>query len=288
MITKIKSTKCFETETRATDKRRNPTSRVETELQKKLLELKKQESLTESEYWKLRPSESTPAALYGPPKVHKVNLQPTDDHLTLPQDTVIKIPLRPINSCIGSPTYELLKYLASILKLLQNNNEYSVKNAKEYADFVNNQTMEADEQIVSFDVTALFTSIPVDLALDIVDRKLREIHEWQLHTRLTQSQSMFLLTNSYFAFEGTHYHQVFGRAMGSPVSATIAELMMQEVEKIALNTSNVKPRWWKRYVDDSSSCLKTKDIQVFHDHLNSINPNIQFTVELPSVSSQNH
>ena len=41
-------------------------------------------------------------------------------------------------------------------------------------------------------------------------------------------------------------------------------------------------------MDDSSGCLKTKDIQVFHDHLNSINPNIQFTVELPSVSSQNH
>ena len=84
-----------------TDKRRNPTSRIETELQKKLLELKKQESMTESEYWKLRPSESTPAALYGLPKVHKVNLQPTDDHLTLPQDTVIKIPLRPINSSMA-------------------------------------------------------------------------------------------------------------------------------------------------------------------------------------------
>ena len=108
-----------------------------------------------------------PAPQYALPKVHKVNLQLTDDHLLLPQATVTKIPLRPINSCIGSPTYELSKYLASILKLLQNN-EYSVKNAKEYADFVNNQTIEADEQIVSFDVTALFTSIKVDLALDIV------------------------------------------------------------------------------------------------------------------------
>ena len=99
------------------------------------LELKKQGSLTESEYWKLRPAKLTPAALYGLPKVHKVNLQPTDDHLTLPQDTVIKIPLRSINSCIGSPTYKLSKYLASILKLLQNNNEYNVKNAKEICGF---------------------------------------------------------------------------------------------------------------------------------------------------------
>ena len=46
-----------------TDKRRNPTQLgTESVLQKKLLDLKKQGNLTESEYWRLRPSESTPAA----------------------------------------------------------------------------------------------------------------------------------------------------------------------------------------------------------------------------------
>ena len=142
-----------------------------------------------------------------------------------------------------------------------------LKMLKKYADFVSKQTMEADEQIVSFDATALFTSILVERALKIVDRKIPEINEWELHARLTQSQIMFLLTfvlkNRYFTFEAIRYHQVFGCAMGSPVSAAMAELVMQEVEKIALNTSNFKPRWWKRYVDDSSACLKTKDIQVF-------------------------
>ena len=44
--------------------------------------------------------------------------------------------------------------------------------------------------------------------------------------------------------------------MGSPVSAVIAELVMQRVEKIALETSSVPIRWWKRYVDDSNACLK--------------------------------
>ena len=53
----------------------------------------------------------------------------------------------------------------------------SVDNAKEHASFVNSKLIEADEQIVTFDVSALFTFIPVDLALDIVDKKLRESHE---------------------------------------------------------------------------------------------------------------
>ena len=38
-----------------TDKRRNPTSKVEQDLKKKLLDLKNQGNLTEAEYWKLTP-----------------------------------------------------------------------------------------------------------------------------------------------------------------------------------------------------------------------------------------
>ena len=40
--------------------------------------------------------------------------------------------------------------------------------------------------------------------------------------------------------------------MGSPVCAIIAELIMQEAEEKALATSPVKPKWWRRYVDDSN------------------------------------
>ncbi|XP_078363514.1 uncharacterized protein LOC144647607 [Oculina patagonica] len=76
-----------------------------------------------------------------------------------------------------------------------------------------------------------------------------------------------------------HYHQVFGCAMGSPVSAVIADLVMNNIEERALSTSPVTPSWWRRYVDDSNVCLKKTDVQVFHQHLNSIDSNIQFTIE---------
>ena len=95
-----------------------------------------------------------------------------------------------------------------------------------------------------------------------------------------------MLRNSYFSFQEIIYQQVFGCAMGSPVSAVIAELVMQEAEQKALATSIVQPRWWRRYVDDANACLKKAAIQQFHDHLNSINPHIQFTVEMPDMSSQ--
>lgn len=75
--------------------------------------------------------------------------------------------------------------------------------------------------------------------------------------------------------------------MGSPVSAVIAELSMEQVEQEALAWSPVKPRWWRRYVDDSNACLKKDDVDPFHNHLKSINHHIQFTLEMPSTSTGN-
>jgi len=108
-----------------TDKRQNPTSRTESEL----LDLKKQGNLTESEYCRLRPSESTPAAFYGLPKIHKVKLVHKEDHFIVPKEATPLVPLRAINSSIGSPTYQ---YLVSILKSLHSKTGFPVKNSEEF------------------------------------------------------------------------------------------------------------------------------------------------------------
>ena len=233
--------------------------------------------LTDNEFKKLRPFDSSPAAFYGLPKIHKVPLVEQNDHFTIEADT--EVPLRPINSSIGSPTYEISKYLARILKYLYND-VYTVRNSKEFASFIFNQKIEPNERIVSFDVTSLFTSIPVDLALQIVKEELNNTTIWTQHTGLSADHIYgllkFVLNNSYFMYEDCHYHQIFGCPMGSPVSAVIAELVMQRIETTALQTSPVWVRWWKRYVDDSNACVKQSDISIFHNHLNSINPHILY------------
>ena len=60
----------------------------------------------------------------------------------------------------------------------------------------------------------------------------------------------FCLNTTQFVFEGTYYKQVFGTAMGSPVSAVIANLVMEDIEHRALTTAPVSPSFWKRFVDD--------------------------------------
>ena len=77
----------------------------------------------------------------------------------------------------------------------------------------------------------------------------------------------------------TYYQQVFGTAMGSPVSAVIANMVMEDVEQRALATSPVKPFFWKRYVDDVISAVSGNEAERLLSHLNSVEPSIQFTLE---------
>ena len=71
-------------------------------------------------------------------------------------------------------------------------------------------------------------------------------------------------------------------AMGSPVSVTVADLVMEVIEEQALSTFLYSaPRIYKRYVDDTFIVMLHVHIQAFFDHMNSINPHIKFTMELP-------
>ena len=96
----------------------------------------------------------------------------------------------------------------------------------------------------------------------------------------------FVPKNSFFTYEQEHYQQTFGCAMGSPVSATIANLVMEYVEERAISRATHPPRRWYRYVDDSHACLKKDYVQEFHDHLNSVAANIQFTKEVEQANKR--
>ena len=98
------------------------------------------------------------------------------------------------------------------------------------------------------------TSLPVDFLIDLLS---------------------FCLHTTYFIYDGTYHQQVFGTAMGSPVSAVIANLV---IEQRALASSPVKPLFWKRYVDDIISAVSKNEVENLLSHLNSVEPSIQFTV----------
>ena len=107
--------------------------------------------------------------------------------------------------------------------------QITLKNSCEFADFIRDKTLNACEELVFFDVVLLFTKILVDLAIKVVEERLREDASLGQRTSLPVEDIIrllsFCLKTTQFTYNGTYYQQVFGTAMGSPVSAVIANMV---------------------------------------------------------------
>ncbi|XP_055837278.1 uncharacterized protein LOC129905735 [Episyrphus balteatus] len=186
------------------------------------------------------------------------------------------VPLRPIVSQIDSPSYLIAKELAIRLNPLIENCTSSVKNSQHFISIIKDIHLRENEVMVSFDVTSLFTNIPIIECIEVIKS--------QLSTSDDDSKLLELLhlclTSGYFLYKEKFYLQIDGVAMGSPVAPIIADIWMQYFEMKALETSPIKPVIWKRYVDDTFCILNKNDVDTFLNHLNSVHSKIQFTMEI--------
>ena len=131
----------------------NLTFKREASLQHFLPKLKQKNFLNKNEYDKLYPSGSAPARIYGTPKMHKFSSS----------DTFPK--LRLIVSSIGTFNYDLARFLCDLLSPLVPN-DYSCKDTFSFVSQIKNANL-SKKFLVSYDVTSLFTNIPLQETTDI-------------------------------------------------------------------------------------------------------------------------
>ena len=244
------------------------TNRPKNKLISLLKSIKAEGGISESTYKRLYPTGATTPKYYGLPKVHK-----------------LYTPLRPIVSSIGSVTYETAKELSRILKPLVGKSTHHVRNNQDFIHSIEDIIVEPEVCMMSFDVKALFTSIPIQPTLKITKKLLEE--DISLHQRTTMAVKHiyclleFCLTNTYFSFQGKLYEQTEGAVMGSPFSPIVANIFMEDFETRALATSPCTPKIWKRFVDDAFTVVKKNQKRSLLDHLNSLHNSIEFTSENP-------
>ena len=89
--------------------------------------------------------------------------------------------LRAIVSSRGSVTNGVAKVPVKILKLLVGKSPHHVHSTKQFFERVSKVTLQPGECLCSYDVTALFTSVPVDPALKVVQHILEQ--DTSLHDR---------------------------------------------------------------------------------------------------------
>ena len=128
-----------------------PTSSIKNKLINILKRVKNQTGLGSNTYKSMYPTGCIPPKFYGLPKIHKA-------------DT----PLRPIVSSCGSVTYGVAKELAKILKPLVGKSPHHTTSTQDFVKQARHIKLEPGECLSSYDVSALFTSVPIDPALNII------------------------------------------------------------------------------------------------------------------------
>ena len=238
----------------------------ENKLKQLLTTLKNNNDIDERQYKCLYPCGSQPAKLYGLPKIHKTD-----------------IPMRPVLSMINTAQSKVGKFLDPLLKgLIANSLE--CKNSFDFMQCISGATIESGEVMASFDVSSLFTKIPVKETIEIC------VEAWNGNNGLTKRALKGLLEfctqNVRFLFNDEWYEQVDGVAMGSPLAPTLASLFLQSLEARIPRDIDYAPKVYKRYVDDIFLIFKEKEhIDKFLKLLNGLHENIKFTVELENNST---
>ncbi|XP_069972214.1 uncharacterized protein [Penaeus vannamei] len=83
-----------------------------------------------------------------------------------------------------------------------------------------------------------------------------------------------------FEFRGREYDQIQGRAMGSPLSAALAQLFMETLEADHYRSIVGRNVVWLRYVDDILAVVPTRtNLSDLLHRFNAVHPSVQFTTE---------
>ena len=209
--------------------------------------------------------------IYGLPKLHKNN-----------------IPLRPIVSTVGSPTDKLSKFLSNILTNILGNTELHIKDSWDFHNFIKNKTIPKNYTLISFDVVSLYTNIPTELAVNVIKEKWNIIKNYTTIPENTFIEITKLCLNStYFKFNNEFFSQIYGVAMGSPISATIANLVLEFLEIKVISSLDYKPYFFKRFVDDCILCIPKNKLQYTLNKFNSFHEKLKFTHENENNKSIN-
>ncbi len=189
-----------------------PTNIYRTQLINMLKYLKSYGVLSQADYYKLYPTSTETPKFYGLPKVHKQSC-----------------PLRPIVACRGSIMYAIAHFMADILCQLVGQTQHHLHNSVDLVKKLTLFKLDEDESIISFDVSALFTSVLVNESLTLIEELLEADSALSECTSLLSQQVTDLLkmclTTTYFKYDGDYYAQIEEGEMGLPGSYIVCNLL---------------------------------------------------------------
>ena len=131
----------------------------------------------------------------------------------------------------------MAKWLEEKLKTLSVN-EYTITDAFEFADEIRSIPMNEEDILVSYDVTALFTNVPLSETINILVDKaftndwFNETYDLNLEKEELAQLLEVATTNQLFQFDGQLHEQTDSVAMGSPLGPLMANVFTAISRKV--------------------------------------------------------
>ena len=137
--------------------------------------------------------------------------------------------------------------------------------------------------MTSYDVTSLFTNVPVKEAIQITADYLYEAANTTC-PKMSKTAFIDLLelaaVDVCFAFGQHLYKQIDGVAMGSPLGPALANIFLGYYERELFLNLTKPPMYYRRYVDDTFVVFESQEEAVeFHLKLNDMHKSLAFTSE---------
>ena len=160
----------------------------------------------------------TEARFYLLPKIHKKN-----------------IPGRPICSSINHPTCHISKFVDEHIKQYVPNTKSYVRDTQHFISRLKQLgTIPQGALIVTLDISSLYTNIPNhERILAVAEHLRRDPEKQKIGPHLLKLLELVLHSMS-FNFNGDHYLQTGGTAMGTAAAPNYANIFMDRFETKAL------------------------------------------------------
>ncbi|XP_044760294.1 uncharacterized protein LOC123317749 [Coccinella septempunctata] len=247
---------------------RDPTISLQKEANKIISSLFRKNYISKDQKDSLSKYNCVPPKLYGLCKIHKQGF-----------------PLRPIVSFVGSPGYNISKFVSNILSNLNPMFTYSIKNSTELLDRIGNIVVPDDHVLISFDAESLYTNVKKELVLELIRKYWHLLEDsTSLDLGIVVELVEFCFRCSYVSFMDCFYRQISGCPMGAPCSSLFAILVMHFILSEVQRRLDSIFLILLVYVDDIFAIIPKDSVQRVLSIFNSIVPEINFTYELEDLN----
>ena len=165
--------------------------------------------------------------------------------------------------------------------MLERFSSHCITDSFTFAKTMQNLDIDSNVFMCSFDVSSLFTNVPLDETIKVCSEALYD----QSDSQLVIPKDMFVeLMKSAtfsveFSFNSTTYKQTDGVAMGSPFNPALANIFVGYYEE-KLFSQTQKPPTYFRYVEDTFAIFDHEaEAHEFLTKLNCLHPSLRFTFE---------